>query len=191
MDSPPTPKQVSDFLADDQTGKWERLIAQVLASPHYGERIAVNWLDLIRFSETDGFEVNAERQGAWRYRDWVIEAFNRDMPYDEFVKKQLAGGDQLDPIGSAYFVAGPHNVVVEQDKKGQADNVQNETSDLLNATGTTFLGLTLGCARCHNHKFDPITQRDFYAIQAIFFRSQPRCSLHRHLATVAYRTTAN
>ena len=117
---PPTPKQVSDFLADDQTGKWERLIAQVLASPHYGERIAVNWLDLIRFSETDGFEVNAERQGAWRYRDWVINAFNRDMPYDEFVKKQLAGGDQLDPIGSAYFVAGPHNVVVEQDKKGQA-----------------------------------------------------------------------
>ena len=86
---PPTPKQVSDFLADDQTGKWERLIAQVLASPHYGERIAVNWLDLIRFSETDGFEVNAERQGAWRYRDWVIEAFNRDMPYDEFVKKTI------------------------------------------------------------------------------------------------------
>ena len=165
---PPTPKQVSDFLADDQTGKWERLIEQVLASPHYGERIAVNWLDLIRFSETDGFEVNAERKGAWRYRDWVIDAFNQDMPYSQFVKKQLAGAEQLDSIGSAYYVAGPHNVVVEQDKKGQADNVQNETSDLLNATGTTFLGLTLGCARCHNHKFDPITQRDFYAIQAIF-----------------------
>ena len=165
---PPTPKQVDDFLADNQTRKWERVIEQVLESPHYGERIAVSWLDLIRFSETDGFEVNAERDGAWRYRDWVIEAFNRDMPYDEFVRKQLAGGDQLDPIGSAYYVAGSHNVVVEQDKKGQADNVQNETSDLLNATGTTFLGLTLGCARCHNHKFDPISQRDFYAIQAIF-----------------------
>ena len=165
---PPTPKQVRDFLADERSTKWEQLVEQVLASPHYGERIAVNWLDLIRFSETDGFEINAERPGAWRYRDWVINAFNIDMPYDKFVKQQLAGDEQLDQVGSAYLVAGSHNAVVEQNKKGQADNVQNETSDFLNATGTTFLGLTLGCARCHNHKFDPISQQDFYAVQAIF-----------------------
>ncbi len=165
---PPTPKQISDYLADERSNKWELLVEQVLASPHYGERIAVNWLDLIRFSETDGFEVNAERPGAWRYRDWVIKAFNDDMPYDQFINKQLAGDDQMDPIGSAYLVAGAHNVVVEQNKKGQADNVQNEVSDFLNTTGTTFLGITLGCARCHNHKFDPVSQKDFYSVQAVF-----------------------
>lgn len=165
---PPSPEQVRDFTANDLPEKWDQLVDRVLASPHYGERIAVSWLDLIRFSETDGFEINAERLGAWRYRDWVIDAFNDDMPYDKFVSKQLAGDKSEDSIGSAFLVAGSHNTVVELNKKGQADNVQNEVSDFLNATATTFLGLTLGCARCHNHKFDPISQQDFYAVQAIF-----------------------
>ncbi len=167
---PPSPEQVWDFATNDNDSpnKWEQLVDGALASPHYGERAAVSWLDLVRFSETDGFEVNAERLGAWRYRDWVISAFNNDMPYDRFVSKQLAGDNIEDSIGKAYLVAGSHNVVVELDKKGQADNVQNEVSDFLNTTGTTFLGLTLGCARCHNHKFDPISQQDFYSVQAIF-----------------------
>lgn len=165
---PPTPEQVRECGTSDAPKKWDQLVDRVLASPHYGERIAVSWLDLVRFSETDGFEVNAERPGAWRYRDWVVNAFHNDMPYNKFVSQQLAGDTQANSIGGAYLVAGPHNVVVELDKKGQADNVQNEVSDFLNTTGTTFLGLTLGCARCHNHKFDPISQQDFYSVQAIF-----------------------
>ena len=165
---PASPEQTEAFLTSEHPDKWRRIVDDVMNSPHYGERFGVNWLDLIRFSETDGFEINAERLGAWRFRDWVINAFNDDMPYDQFVIRQLAGDVGGHSLGTGFLVAGPHNAVVEQDAKGQAENVQNEVSDFLNATGTTFLGLTLGCARCHNHKFDPITQTDFYSVQAVF-----------------------
>ena len=166
---PPTPGQIQAFEKKSKDPKrWEKLVESALKSPHYGEQMAVRWLDLIRFSETDGFEINAERPRAWRYRDWVIRAFNKDMPYDQFVTRQLTGDVIGDPIATAFLVAGPHNTVIEQDKRGQAENVQNEVSDFLNATGTTLLGLTIGCARCHNHKFDPISQTDFYSLQAVF-----------------------
>ena len=165
---PASPAQTEEFLASEDTDKWQRVVDKVLSHSQYGERFAVNWLDLIRFSETDGFEINAERPGAWRFRDWVIKAFNDDMPYDQFIIRQLAGDVVGDPVGTGFLVAGPHNAVVEKNKKGQAENVQNEVSDFLNATGTSFLGLTLGCARCHNHKFDPISQKDFYSVQAVF-----------------------
>jgi hypothetical protein len=165
---PPTTKQINDYLTSQDGDKWTNLVADVLRSSRYGERFAVNWLDLIRFSETDGFEMNTERGSAWRFRDWVIKAFNDDMPYDKFVISQLAGDVVGEPLGTGFLVAGPHNLVVEANAKGQAENVQNEVSDFLNATGTTFLGLTLGCARCHNHKFDPISQKDFYSVQAVF-----------------------
>jgi hypothetical protein len=165
---PASPEQTQEFLASKDADKWQRVVDKVLGHSRYGERFAVNWLDLIRFSETDGFEINAERLGAWRFRDWVIKAFNDDMPYDQFAIRQLAGDVVGDQVGTGFLVAGPHNAVVEKNKKGQAENVQNEVSDFLNATGTTFLGLTLGCARCHNHKFDPISQKDFYSVQAVF-----------------------
>jgi hypothetical protein len=165
---PPSPEQMEAFVLDKAADKWSRLVTQVLQSPHYGERMAVPWLDLIRFSETDGFEMNTERLGAWRVRDWIIRAFNEDMPYDQFVTHQLVGDATGEPAGTGFLVAGPHNLVVELDQRGQAENVQNEVADMLNATSTSLLGLTLGCARCHNHKFDPISQTDFYSVQAIF-----------------------
>ena len=165
---PPTPQQVEEFCRDTDSAKWQKLIDRLLEDSHYGERMAIGWLDLVRFSETHGFETNTQRYGAWRYRDWVIKAFNADMPYDKFVTNQLAGDATGEPIATGYLVAGPHNEVGEATKQGQLENAQNETSDMLNTIGTSLIGTTLGCARCHNHKFDPISQTDFYSVQAVF-----------------------
>ncbi|MDB4731782.1 DUF1553 domain-containing protein [bacterium] len=165
---PPTPEQVQKFVNDKHEDAWQRLVDSVLASPQYGERFARQWLDLIRFGETHGFETNRERPHAWRYRDWVIQSFNNDKPYDQFIKEQIAGDALGEPIGTGYLVAGPHDIVKSPDINLTLMQRQDELSDLINATGTSLMGLTLGCARCHNHKFDPITQKDFYAIQAVF-----------------------
>lgn len=165
---PPTPEQVEDFLRDERDDAWQRLIEQVLASPNYGQRWATYWLDLVRFGETHGFETNRERPNAWHYRDWVIQSLNDDKPYDQFVREQLAGDALGAPIGTGFLVAGPYDLVKGQDPKlGQMQRM-NELDDMINTTGTAFLGLTTGCARCHNHKFDPIRQRDYYAMQAVF-----------------------
>lgn len=164
----PKPEVVEAFVQDQRPDAWERLVSEVLESPHYGERWGRHWLDLIRFGETHGFETNRERPHAWRYRDWVIQAFNEDKPYNVFVEQQLAGDILGEPIGTGFLVAGPHDLVKSPDINLTLMQRQDELSDLINATGTAFLGLTLGCARCHNHKFDPVTQRDFYAIQAVF-----------------------
>lgn len=147
---------------------WRELVDEVLASPRYGERWARHWLDIIRFGETHGFETNRERPNAWHFRDYVIEAFNSDMPYDRFVREQIAGDVFGADVATGFLVAGPHDLVKSPDKNLTLMQRQDELSDLINVTGTTFLGLTLGCARCHNHKFDPILQRDFYSIQAVF-----------------------
>jgi mono/diheme cytochrome c family protein len=165
---PPTPEQVEAFVRDDRDDAWNQMVEEVLASPHFGQRWATFWLDLVRFGETHGFETNRERPNAWRYRDWVIASFNEDKPYDQFIREQLAG-DALDaPIGTGFLVAGPYDLVKGQDPKlGQMQRM-NELDDMINTTGTAFLGLTTGCARCHNHKFDPIRQRDYYAMQAVF-----------------------
>lgn len=165
---PPSPEQVAEFVQDRRPDAWPRLVDSVLANPHYGERWARHWLDLIRFGETHGFETNRERPHAWRYRDWVIQSFNADKPYDEFVRQQIAGDALGEPVATGFLVAGPHDLVKSPDINLTLMQRQDELSDLVNATGTAILGLTLGCARCHNHKFDPITQRDFYAVQAIF-----------------------
>ncbi|MCA9055028.1 MAG: DUF1553 domain-containing protein, partial [Planctomycetaceae bacterium] len=181
---PPTPEEVEAFLADESPDAYEHLADQLLASPRYGERWAAHWLDLVRFGETHGFETNRERPHAWRYRDWVIDAFNSDKPYDRFILEQLAGdalagtddvkADVADlstgapDIGTGFLVAGPYDLVKGQDKQLQLMQRQDELADIINATGTTFLGLTLGCARCHNHKFDPVTQTDYYSLQAVF-----------------------
>ena len=165
---PPTPEQVETFIRDDRDDAWRNLVDDVLASPHYGQRWATFWLDLVRFGETNGFETNRERPNAWRYRDWVIQSLNDDKPYDQFIRQQLAG-DALDaPIGTGFLVAGPYDLVKGKDPNlGQMQRM-NELDDMINTTGTAFLGLTTGCARCHNHKFDPIRQRDYYAMQAVF-----------------------
>jgi len=165
---PPTPQQVDAFVNDDRENAWQELVKEVLANDHYGERIATSWLDLVRFGETHGFEMNRERPTAWQYRDWVIRSFNDDKPYDEFIREQIAG-DALDAdVATGFLVAGPVDQVKGSDPKLQQTQRMNELDDFINTTGTAMLGLTTGCARCHNHKFDPISQNDYYALQAVF-----------------------
>ncbi|MBN8624431.1 MAG: DUF1553 domain-containing protein [Planctomycetes bacterium] len=148
--------------------KYEQLVDQYLASPHFGERWARHWLDVVRFAESNGFETNLVRPSAWPYRDYVIDAFNTDKPYDRFVLEQLAG-DQLaaDPA-TGFLVAGPWDKVKSPDPVLTANQRADELHDMVGTTGSVFLGLTVGCARCHNHKFDPISQVDYYALKAVF-----------------------
>ena len=168
---PPTPEQLEATVAKLSSHSriaWRPLIDEVLDSPRYGERWAQHWLDIIRFGESHGFETNRERPNAWHFRDYVIKSFNDDVPYDRFIREQIAGDALGADIATGFLVAGPHDLVKGQDPNLALMQRQDELSDLINVTGTTFMGLTLGCARCHNHKFDPITQRDFYSIQAVF-----------------------
>jgi hypothetical protein len=165
---PPSPEQVQAFVDDSGDDAWARLIEQVLASPDYGERWATYWLDLVRFGETHGYEMNRERPTAWPYRDWVIASFNEDKPYNDFAREQIAGDALGVDIGTSFLVAGPVDQVKGSDPKLRQTQRMNELDDMINTTGTAFLGLTTGCARCHNHKFDPISQKDYYAMQAVF-----------------------
>ena len=169
---PPSPQQLEHWTdrlrGDNRETAWNELIDDVLDSPRYGERWARHWLDIIRFGETHGFETNRERPNSWPFRDYVIDAFNNDMPYDQFVREQIAGDEFGSDVATGFLVAGPHDLVKSPDKNLTLMQRQDELSDLVNVTGTTFMGLTLGCARCHNHKFDPITQSDFYSVQAVF-----------------------
>lgn len=167
---PPSPEEMATFLADDAPEAYERLVDRLLASPHYGERWARPWLDVIRFGETDGFERNTVRPNAWVYRDWVIRALNRDMPYDEFARAQIAG-DLLSPadpemvIATGALVAGVHNTVLGNDEM-RAVARQDELEEIIAVTSQAFLGLTAHCGRCHDHKFDPISMQDYYALAA-------------------------
>ena len=165
---PPTPQQVEAFVTDDRDDAWPTLVEHVLASSHYGERWATYWLDLVRFGETHGFEMNRERPTAWQYRDWVIQSLNEDKPYNEFVRQQIAGDALGADVATGFLVAGPVDQVKGADPKLRQAQRMNELDDMINTTGTAFLGLTTGCARCHNHKFDPISQRDYYSMQAVF-----------------------
>lgn len=165
---PPSPEQIESFLSDQRPDAWLRLIDRVLASPRYGERWATSWLDLVHFGETNGFETNRERPTAYPYRDWVIAASNADKAYDVFIKQQIAGDVLGEPVAVGFLVAGPHDIVKGQDALLGLTQRQDELTDMVNTVGTAFLGLTTGCARCHNHKFDPISQSDFYAMQAVF-----------------------
>ena len=165
---PPTPEEVQAFVAEREPHAYAQLVERVLASPHYGERWSRYWLDLVRFAETNGYETNRERPNAWPYRDYVIRSLNDDKPYDQFLKEQLAGDAFGVPEATAYLVAGPYDLVKSPDINLTLMQRQNELDDMINTTGTAFMGLTLGCARCHNHKFDPIRQTDYYSLQAIF-----------------------
>ncbi len=165
---PPTPEEVEAFVADRGPGAWGRLVERALASPRYGERFARHWLDIVRFAESNGFETNRERPNAYRYRDYVIAAFNGDKPYDQFIKEQLAGDASGADVATGFLVAGPYDIVKSPDPNLTLMQRQDELADMVNASGTTFLGITLGCARCHDHKFDPVSQRDYYALQAVF-----------------------
>ncbi len=166
---PPTPEEVREFVADDLPGAYERLVERLLASPHYGERWGRHWLDLARFAESSGFEQDVTRPNAWRYRDYVIESFNADKPYDRFVQEQVAG-DELWPDSFEARIATAFNrhYAEEGNQKDLLLARQETLHDITSVVGSTFLGLTFGCAQCHDHKFDPITQEDYYRLQAFF-----------------------
>lgn len=144
------------------------LIDSLLSSKHYGEKWARHWLDVVRFADSNGFETNHERPNAWRYRDYVIDAFNTDKPFDRFMFEQIAGDTCDADVATGFIVGGPFDRVKGQDKNLQLMQRADELSDMVNTTGTAFLATTMGCAKCHNHKFDPVTQTDFYAMQAVF-----------------------
>lgn len=170
---PPTFEEVQEFEHDSRPDAYERLVDRLLASPRYGERWGRHWLDVIRFAESNGFERDRLRPNFWRFRDYVIDAFNRDLPYDQFVREQLAGdalrpGDPQALVATGFLVAGPKNDVGTISELEQLTTRQDELDEYVVATGTTFLGLTIGCARCHDHKFDPIPSRDYYALTAVF-----------------------
>lgn len=176
---PPTPEEQAAFVADQSPDAVERLIDRLLASPAYGERWALHWLDLARFAETDGFEHDLVRPNAWRFRDWVIQALNADLPYDKFVRQQLAG-DLLEPedpqsaIATGWLLCGPDM----PDINLQEERRHTVLNEMASTVGAVFLGLQIGCAQCHDHKFDPLSQADFYRLRACFesvniFRDHP------------------
>jgi hypothetical protein len=164
----PTPQQVQAFLADTSPDAWQGQIDKVLSSRHYGERWARHWLDVVRFGESTGYEVNRDRSNAWYYRDYVIEALNQDKSWRDFVIEQLAGDLVGVDEATGFLVGGPYDIVKSPDINLTLMQRQDELADYVNTTSTAFLGLTVGCARCHNHKFDPILQSDFYSLQAVF-----------------------
>ena len=191
---PPTPEEVDAFLHDRSPDAYERVVDRLLASPHYGERWGRHWLDLARYADSDGYEKDLPRPYAYVYRDWVIDALNRDLPFDQFTLQQLAGdllvnqeirksgnGEKLPSVASAFphlptdlqqmlVATGFHRNTLKNREGGidQEEDRVKATLDRANTTGTIWLGLTVGCAQCHSHKFDPITQREYYGLFAFF-----------------------
>jgi hypothetical protein len=172
---PPDPHDVSAFLSDTRLDAYERVVDRLLASPQYGERWGQHWLDLAHYADSNGFELDAERPDAWRYRDWVVRALNSDLPYDRFLFLQLAGddlwpGDRDALIATGFCRSGPREVVggnvIPEVKR------QTELSEITGTVGSVFLGLTIGCARCHDHKYDAIPSTDYYRLQSFFAASE-------------------
>jgi cytochrome c553 len=184
---PPSPERVEAFAADTRPDAYERLVEELLASPHHGERWGRHWLDVARYADSNGLDENTAMANAWRFRDYVVDAFNADKPYDRFVEEQIAG-DLLPPsddpdlerdrlVGTGFLVLGA-KMLAEQDEEKLALDIVDEQLDVL---GRTFMGLTIGCARCHDHKFDPVSAEDYYALAGIFRSTRTMESL----ATVA------
>ena len=171
---PPTPKEIKEFLADDGPYAFKAAVDRLLASPHYGEQWGRHWLDVVRYADTDGFANDYSRPNAWRYRDYVIRSFNDDKPYDQFVREQIAG-DEIDPEDPEMLIAAGFLRMGPWEHTGMsvaAETRQYFLDDVTNGVGETFISLPLRCARCHDHKFDPIPTKDFYRIQAVFATTQ-------------------
>lgn len=166
---PPSAEEVQAFVADSSAGAWEKQIDRLLASPRYGERWARHWLDLARYADSDGFKSDDTRPNIWRYRDYVIQSFNQDKPYDRFVKEQIAG-DELYPTDPNALVATGFNrhFPDEYNARNLMQRRQELLNDVTDTVASTFMGLTYGCARCHDHKFDPILHKDYYRLQSFF-----------------------
>ena len=188
---PPTPQEVDRFMKDTSPNAWANLIDTLLASPHYGERWGRRWLDVVRYADTAGYEADMYYPNAWRYRDYAIKSFNDDKPYDRFVQEQVAG-DELWPdtlnldglygvppqelehmearVGTSLYTFGPE---IREDNLESRKLEYEWLTDTVDTTGAAFMGLTFKCARCHDHKFDPIAEKDYYRLQAVFAASQP------------------
>ena len=181
---PPTADEVDSFVNDQSEHAYENLIDRLLASPRYGEHWARHWLDLVRYAESDGYKKDDYRPNAWPYRDYVISSFNSDKPYDQFVAEQLAG-DEINPtdpkmiVATGYIRAGVYEYNLK-DVRTQWDTILTDITDV---TGEVMMGLSMGCAKCHNHKFDPILQKDYYQLRSVFAPMSPRMDLD--LATPA------
>src|SRR5215467_12117336 len=169
---PPTLGEIDAFLADDRPDAYERLVERLLASPHYGERWARPWLDLARYADTNGYEAD-RRRTMWKYRDWVIDALNRDMPYDRFTIEQIAGDMLPDATREQKIATGFHRNTMFNEEGGvdQWEQHWDVLVDRVNTTAAVWLGITLGCAQCHNHKYDPFSQKEYYQLMAFFSNS--------------------
>jgi hypothetical protein len=170
---PPTPEEIAAFESNPSPDAYEKLVDRLLASPRYGEHWGRHWLDVVRFGESTGFEVNHLIDTAWPFRDYVIRSLNEDKPFDRFITEHLAGdavgqGDPVVEVGLTFLVCGPYDIVKNQDAVQAAQIRADAVDEIIRATSEAFLGLTVGCARCHDHKFDPITQRDYYNLYATF-----------------------
>ncbi len=183
---PPTPREIDAFLADTSADAYVKLIDRLLASPRYGEKWARHWLDLVRYAESDGYRLDEYRPTAWRYRDYVIRSFNADKPYDRFLREQLAGdelySDDPDALAGTAFL---RHWIYEYNQRDVRLQWQTILDDVTDVTSEAFLGLGMGCARCHDHKFDPILQKDYYRLQAFFAGIQPND--YQPLVTAAER----
>ncbi len=166
---PPSPEEIDAFLADTAEDAYEKVVDSLLASPRYGERWARHWLDLVRYADTNSFERDGVKPNAWRFRDYVIRSFNDDKPYDRFVREQLAGDELAEVTTDTLTATGYYRLGLWDDEP--ADPLQarsDELDDIVATTGQVFLGLTINCARCHDHKLDPISQADYYRMLSFF-----------------------
>jgi hypothetical protein len=182
---PPPPQDVAAFLADESPGAFAQVVDELLASPRYGEKWGRHWLDLVRYADTHGYERDSDKPFMWRYRDWVIDAFNRDMPYDRFILEQLAGDELPDRSHASVVATGYYRLMIWDDEppEGPLAARYDMLDDVVSTTGQVFLGMTLGCARCHDHKGDPISQKDYYSFLSFFagisdvVRNDPQANL--------------
>ena len=165
---PPSIAEVEEFLGDESPDAWTVLIDRLLESPHYGERWGRHWLDLVHYADSGGFERDYDWPTMWRYRDYVVDAFNNDKPYDQFIREQIAGDEIAPGSSEANIATGFLRMVLDNNIKDERTRM-DELDDNVGTTAQTFLAVTAQCARCHSHKFDPIPQKDYYRMQAVFF----------------------
>lgn len=171
---PPTPQQVAEFVADKSPNAFEKVVDQLLESPQYGERWARHWLDLVRYAETNGYERDSRKELIWKYRDYVIRSFNEDKSYDRFLVEQLAGDEVADKTGDSITATGIYRLGIWDDEPADRELARYDyLDDIVRTTGESVLGMTIGCARCHDHKIDPISQKDYYSMLAFFADISP------------------
>jgi hypothetical protein len=194
---PPSPEEQEQFLGDSSAGAYEKVVDRLLTSPHFGERWAQHWLDAVRFAESNGYEVDGDRPHAWRYRDYVVRAFNADKPYNRFLTEQLAGdelaaGKDVPANADLWIATGMHRCGPVHVVSGNIDPAvarQEVLTEYVQGVGSAVLGLTMNCARCHDHKFDPVSQADYYRLEA-FFAGAKFKDVSFHTTAEAMETTA-